>query len=289
MINKLAIGSVQFGLDYGISNESGIVANNEVRAILDYCREVGIDTIDTAYGYGNSEEKLGEQRIGDFKLVTKFPDTDEIQLSEYLRQSLSRLAVNKLYGYMAHNVNCLIKNPSIWQRLMGYKEEGIIKKIGFSLYRPEELLRLLDMGMVPDIIQIPYNILDNRFEGHFSTLRKENIEVHARSCFLQGLFFLKPENLPSFFDPIKHWMKQFQEMYLSADSKVNVLLNYVLYNSYIDKVVIGIDSLQQLKQNVNLVGAVHEQLASPETPVSEQILLPFNWPKIERETIKYHH
>lgn len=273
-VKKISIGTVQFGMDYGISNTLGKTSKSEVRAILLYAREIGLDTIDTASAYGNSEDVLGEIGVNGFKLISKFLPS-EGGFSKQLSNSLYKLRIKKLYGYLAHRPLDLLMNRSEWDALQNHKSLGNINKIGFSLNYPSEFNDIMEAGMIPDLIQVPYNFLDRRFEEHLIEAKKYNIEVHTRSCFLQGLFFKKVDHLDSFFNPIKGVLNQLQ----LRENMIGDLINYVASKPFIDKVVIGNENLQQLKQNIDsLTLAQVIDLPIPDLR-NDEVLIPAMWKK----------
>lgn len=278
-INKIAIGTVQFGVDYGISNKEGVTTPAEVEKILHYATKKNIDTLDTAFAYGKSEEVLGKFQLHDKKIVSKFPAIKNNSVEYYLDQSLKRLNVSKLYGYIAHSANDIIGNKEIWHQLSEKKQLGIVDKIGYSLYSPAELEILLKDDMKPDLIQIPYNILDRRFEPMFKDLKSMNVEIHTRSTFLQGLFFIPPNELSDFFNPIKSFLHALHEKYIGNKERAAVLLDFCLANQFIDKVVIGVNNLQQLKENTSVIGQKEDLVLLPIPNFPEEILLPNKWPK----------
>lgn len=250
-ISKLTLGTVQFGLDYGINNSNGQVQKSDVRNILNYCVEVGIDTLDTAYAYGDSEVILGENDLTRFKLISKLPICASRSVEELFIDSQSRLGVSALYGYMLHNFSIYKENKNIWNQLCALKESGRVKKIGVSLYSPTEFLELLEDGIDLDIVQIPYNLFDRRFDPYFSLFDERKIEVHTRSTFLQGLFFRPIKSLPDQFHIVRKKLEYFQSIVQDQElSTVDLCLGFVMSNSNIDKVVIGVDSLAQLENNV---------------------------------------
>jgi len=122
-IKKIALGTVQFGMNYGISNKIGQTPELEVAKILQLASNYEIDLLDTATNYGNSEIILGRIISGQFKIISKFPKPEGKDLSEYLDQSLGRLNTNTLYGYIAHDADGLINNPEIWNELISLKKK----------------------------------------------------------------------------------------------------------------------------------------------------------------------
>ena len=120
---KLVLGTVQFGLTYGINNQSGIAKDDELASIFSFANKCGIDLLDTAQGYGNSEERIGNLSNDEFNIISKFKQLDSpFPFHKELDQSLKKLKKKSLYGYMAHDGDLLIENPSWWEGLKIAKE-----------------------------------------------------------------------------------------------------------------------------------------------------------------------
>jgi len=285
MNSKIVLGTVQFGLDYGINNQTGKIHANEIDKILIAAHSNYITMLDTSFAYGDSEKVIGQslQRINiPFQIVSKIPKTD-FEPQEILNKSLNSLICNSLYGYLIHNFSYYINNPEIWDFLKRKKEEGIFKKIGFSLYYPYELEYLLDNKVNFDLVQVPYNIFDRRFERFFKSLRMMDVEIHVRSVFLQGLFFINLENIPSYFDSIKNKLIELNQISKKTGISISHLcLCFVMQNEFINKVVIGVDSEKNLLENIHYNKKINEfrkiskRLNLFEVK-DESILLPFNW------------
>lgn len=274
--SKIGIGSVQFGVHYGVSNDYGQTSSEEVTKILDYANKSGVKFIDTASAYGNSEEILGFNDLSNFKIISKFlPQENHGSIRTQLTISLNKLKVDSLYGYLSHRPLSLIDNQKQWQELLELKQENKIKKIGFSLNEPKELDLLLNYGMIPDLIQIPYNYFDNRFKDILIDLKSKGCEIHSRSAFLQGLFFADIEKLPSFFDEVKKYLKELQ-INLS-DNLSGALMKYVLSLEFIDVVIMGVENENQLRNNLSNINTAYH-LSSQDFNFSNSILMPSNWP-----------
>lgn len=273
---KLGLGTVQFGMHYGIANKSGKTGAGEVKRILAAALQSGIDLLDTASGYGDAEKVLGEAGVGGHKIVSKFlPAACTDELAKQLATSLRHLKVDKLYGYLSHRPLDLLANRWQWDFLQHQKATGVVDKIGYSLNEPFELQELLQNGCVPDLVQVPFNFLDRRFEEDIKNLKRRGVEIHTRSAFLQGLFFTDPALLPSFFDEVKPIINDFKSKYPDVGG---ALLSYVLQKDFIDKVIIGVESTQQLNENIKAIQSEAKvELELPE--VNEKILIPANWPK----------
>ena len=281
---KLALGTVQFGIAYGINNQSGVPKDAELKSIFSIAKQSGIDVLDTAQAYGNSEIRIGDFSNDEFKVISKFKNLSApFPFHTELRESLKRLKTDSLYGYMAHDVDLLLENPSWWEGLKLAKEQDLVKKIGYSLYSVNQLEALLAKQIIPDIIQFPYNILDRRFESFLFELNSMGVEIHTRSVYLQGVFQMEPSQLPVYLEPLQNYLKIVRKI-----AKINQLsigqicLRFVMNNPFINKVVIGIDNLSQLKENVsicqidNLSEGIMNDLLSIEVK-EKNLLNPANW------------
>lgn len=257
-MTKLALGSVQFGLDYGIANSSGKVPRAEIAHILDVARTGGIDLIDTAVAYGDSEAALGEHTPFGFGVVSKLPPLPseiqniELWVHNQVRASLQRLRLRSLHGLLLHKSADLYgdRGKSLARSLLKLKEKGLVEKIGVSIYAPEELDPALGV-MNLDLVQGPLNVVDRRLEesGWLRRLSDQGIEVHIRSVFLQGLLLMKRSEIPRKFErwsPIWDvWHNLLKERNASA---LEMCLAYPLSNENVDRVVVGVVQASQLKE-----------------------------------------
>jgi aryl-alcohol dehydrogenase-like predicted oxidoreductase len=188
--------------------------------------------------------------------------------------------VKQLYAYLAHDAQAIINNVEIWRELQDIRGTGSVGRIGFSLYSPGQLKHLLDLDIIPDVVQLPYNLFDRRFESEFKMLKSLGIEIHTRSAFLQGLFFVKPEELPDYFDSAKPILKKMQAIHKDNSLLAATCLNFCVNNPFIDIVVIGINNTTQLSANLSgLMTALPEVEYDDFILNDESILLPYLWPK----------
>jgi aryl-alcohol dehydrogenase-like predicted oxidoreductase len=259
---KLALGTVQFGLDYGVANTIGQVDKNEIKKILTFAKQEGIDTLDTAIGYGDSEKYLGHAGIDGWNVITKLPEIKaehsdiDFWVNSQINNSLLHLNVLSVSGILLHRpLQLLEKNGlRLWSSLEDLKERGIVKKIGFSVYGPDDLDKLWKAGFLPDIVQAPYNIFDQRLKdsGWLSKLNDNKVEVHTRSVFLQGLLLMSSDKRPKYFSK---WNNIFDEwdLWLKTNniSGLEVALNFVLSEDLIDKIIVGVDSKIQLSEVIS--------------------------------------
>jgi len=284
-MSKIALGTAQFGFDYGINNKTGKITELDAARILAEAVNSGIDFVDTAADYGSSEEVIGNISSGryKFKVVTKLSGIPCGKLKEKLRESLVRLHTEKVYACLFHSFTDYSAHASLWGEMSACRSEGLSGKIGFSLYYPAEAETLLAAGVEPDILQIPFNILDQRFARLLPEFKKKNIEIHVRSVFLQGLLLKEISELSGFFyeaRPILDHLRQIAER--AGVSMQSLCLNFAAQNSMIDKVVVGIDNLDQLRINVlnaaqggalaGMLGELQDIKFS-----NEDILIPSRW------------
>jgi len=258
MINKIALGTVQFGVDYGINNTDGQIHLGEARKILKLARESGINILDTAYEYGNSEEVLGKIGVDDCQIITKTSSLENGigQVINDFYQSLEKLNINKVAGLLIHNFHD-IQHPQfndLFKQLKDLKRQGIIQKIGFSTYTPNQVDFLLD-NFDFDLVQLPFNVFDNRLVqgGQLRNLKECGVEIHARSIFLQGVL-LNFKNLSNYFITWKEQFMQYQTMAKEDGlSLLEYALNFALNTTEIDKVLVGVDNEKQLREIIQSV------------------------------------
>jgi len=255
---KLALGTAQFGLNYGVTNQNGQVAIEEVKSILNFAKDNGIDTLDTASGYGNSEQVLGKVGVDDCQIITKTASLKNgiNGVIKGFYQSLESLNKKAVEGLLIHDINEVSGKEfnDLFRKLNELKQQGLVNKIGFSTYTPEQVDFLLE-NFDFDIVQLPFNVFDNRLiqGGQLKALKNRGIEVHARSVFLQGVL-LDFNSLSNYF---LKWNGQFDAYQaIVKDSGLSLLeysLNFVLNNKEIDKVLVGVNSKGQLKEIVQSV------------------------------------
>lgn len=275
--SKLALGTVQFGLDYGISNSQGKPSQIEVDSILSLAYERNIDLLDTANAYGEAEQVIGNLNLDRFAIVTKFlPESQRGMFENQFHNSLSKLKTDNVYGLLAHRPIDVVDNPEIWKKMNTQKENQKVKKIGFSFDRPEEYYAVIGKSFFPDLVQVPFNYFDNRFIDIIKELKDNGCEIHVRSTFLQGLFFTNTSQLPSFFDEVKELIAELQIEY--DKSLAASLLNYVFDNEYIDKAVIGVQNKIELQSILDsLVNAPKIRVLNK--IINHKIVQPSLWPK----------
>ena len=260
-MSRLALGTVQFGLRYGIANQDGQVSRPEAKSMLRFALANGIDSLDTAIAYGGSEVCLGEAGTQGFKLVTKLPtvpnECEDVKrwVQEQVIASLSRLGVTNVYGLLLHQSDQLLGSNGtlVFQALQELKDNGQVQKVGVSIYSPAELDLLIPKYRF-DLVQAPFNLVDRRLysTGWMQRLKDDDIEIHTRSAFLQGLLLMSQADIPYMFSPWNElWETWHQWLSENEVSAVQACLAFSLSFPEIDRVVIGADSQRQLAQVVS--------------------------------------
>lgn len=257
-ISKLVLGSANFGLEYGLTNTSGKISESELKNILCLAEGAGVEVVDTAQAYGDSESRIGalcsDYR---FKIVTKInPDLDngfvKNSVTNSVNQSCRRLNQSRLYAVMLHRPEALLGDYGniIVNELLTLKEQDKVNKIGISIYTPE-ILGELSKKIQLDIVQAPFNIFDQQLllSGWSDKLKENGVEIHTRSVFLQGLLLIQEPSLPKYFT--KNWPGLFRSWYSFLGKNnagaLGVALNFALKQGWIDKVVVGVDNVEQLR------------------------------------------
>lgn len=299
LVNKLVLGTVQFGLDYGINNFAGKPEREKSLAMLSFAHEKGIRIFDTAFAYGDAEEILGEfsQRYkasDEVKIITKLkPNIVSEQkgslrdiVAANLEESLKRLKRDFVDGYLFHTPE-YIRDDKLVGVLADLKKQGLVKNIGVSIYEESDALYAADLKEV-DYIQTPYSIFDQRMDksGFFRLAKKNGKMVFARSAFLQGLFFMPEEKIPPQLAGAKKHFKELDEIIgRHGFTRQQAALLFSLANPDIDYVVFGVDNQEQLAENISLAAnpldfnACASELKNKFVEMEKNIIFPSLWKK----------
>lgn len=256
---KIILGTVQLGMKYGVNNKSGKPSRQKAYEILHKAYELGIDTIDTAEAYGDSHSVIADfhkQVPYRFKVITKYSNKVSnlsYDIVKRVEQHCFDLQIENLFGYMFHSHSefkeKLIEIPSILKDLTACKH---VVKVGVSVYSNEEIEDVLNYKEIT-LIQLPFNLFDNDSKrGEILRKAKENgVEIHTRSTFLQGLFFKDPESLLGNLIELKVPLKELHKYVFENNLEISALsLKYPLKKKYIDQTLIGVDSVEQLEDNI---------------------------------------
>jgi len=290
--SKLCIGTAQFGSHYGIANKTGIVKMTDIKKIKDYTLSKGVRTIDTAVSYSDGEKRLAKVGIDEYTTISKLPVTEPGKdrkkwVIESITKSLKVLKLKSFYAVFVHNTNYLYdkKGHEIYEGLVEAQKRGLVKKIGASTYTINEIRIIISKYKKMDIIMLPFNVFDQRpvKTKILEKLEKLNIEIYSRSVFLQGLLLMKYNKIPKAFTK---WSKKFKNLDLLSKKlglkKYEICLRYVLSNPFIDKVVVGSDNFNQLKQLVNTNGILKLNVKNLNSNKEINLINPSTWQNIKR-------
>jgi aryl-alcohol dehydrogenase-like predicted oxidoreductase len=294
-LSMLVLGTAQLGMPYGIANRTGQPDLETAIAIIRTAWEQGIHEFDTAQVYGISETILGkalstlgiakEARIIT-KLAPKLNPNNVTELQQALEDSMERLQIQSLHGLMLHReewMNCL--NDGLYSILQQIREKGTTHHLGVSLYSPLKAIQVLELELF-DMIQIPANVFDRRFEeaGVFQLADKREKQVYIRSIFLQGLLLLSPEELSpqmAFSEPV---LRQFDHLCKEhALTRHKASLLYIKAKYPKAKVVIGAETQTQIEQNIaewndNIPEGLVQEISQTFLNIDETIIDPNRWP-----------
>lgn len=291
---KLALGTVQFGLPYGVANRSGQPGDQAVREILRRASSGGVRILDTASLYGDSEAALGRYlpQGHAFRIVSKTPKFVGVPGSEAVallnaafEQSCERLRSQSIYGLLAHAADDLLgpNGEAIWQAMLDLRKEGRVERIGASVYTGAQIDALLDRYKM-DLIQVPLSLVDQRLVegGQLERLAQSGVEVHARSAFLQGALLMSEDDLPAHLSGLRQFVRQ---VAMRAENlgltRIEAALRYVANLSEVSAVVCGVDSPRQFDELLAALRTESPALSSSDVAAcacpNPQLLDPSQW------------
>lgn len=260
--SKLAVGTANFGLVYGAVNVNGRLCDAKLNQIMKVAKHSSVTTFDTAQGYGDSEERLGLFLNDETQVITKIgvslkKHSVAPSLRQLLKESLRRLRCDQIYAVLLHHPEVLVgqNGAAIVRELQHLKDEGLVKKVGISIYDPEILNDIIKLFHL-DIVQLPFNIFDRiaYLTGWAEKLKQQDIEIHARSVFLQGILLMDQNKLPNWFkenwsELFEQWFEYQKQVGARADE---IALSFALQQTWIDKVVVGVDSAEHLSRLIEI-------------------------------------
>jgi aryl-alcohol dehydrogenase-like predicted oxidoreductase len=285
--SQIALGTANFGLPYGVKNGRQL-PTDEVEQILRTCRASGVTTVDTAVGYGESQRVLGEVGCRDFDCITKLPGLpaklDDVLgwVRSQVAHALVDLRQDRLYGLLLHRPSELLgpRGPALFNAVRAVQKEFEIEKIGISVYEPLELLECWKV-LQYDLVQLPCNVFDQRFAGEatLAHLKSHNIEVHARSVFLQGLLLMEGSSRPAYFNPWTHVFEAWQDLVRSSDkSPLELCLAFASEQGFVHKWVIGVDNNAQLLEILSTSESVEGHKPSCDWSAFKDLPLELSFP-----------
>ncbi len=284
-MNRIVLGGAQLGLPYGILNGGETLSREEVARILDTAFGHGIDSIDTAIAYGQSESIIGETAQNRFKVISKLPPipSSVSNVSEWVYTqvdaSLSRLKCTSLDALLLHRPQDLtgIHGAELYDAISSLKIEKIIHRFGISIYEPDELADIIGKFDI-DVVQAPFNVFDRRILGVINQLAALNIELHVRSVFLQGVLIAGPAGRPQRFEP---WFEHFalfdDWVHSTGMSAMSCCLGFALQQPGVAKLVIGATSAESLAEIMASIPSKHFEVPVQLQSSIEQLIDPRYW------------
>jgi len=298
MLSSFTLGTAQLGMQYGIANKLGKLDSIQAFKVLDEAIKHGIKSFDTAAGYGDSEKLLGEYFFKrnldyDIEIITKLDvlitdpnikkDLAIKKAENSIKRSLDRLKINNIPVLLFHRYNDLM-----WQNhiIIDYlKKKDYLKKIGVSVYTPDEALTAMQVNGI-SVIQIPTNLLDLRFikKGVFDIAKKKGIQIYIRSIFLQGLILINIDDIPSFLNDGKIYIKQLKKL---CNNKMHELTFSFLKSIKGNvNIIIGCECPEQVKENIEILkcstvmsNEQQKKIFEINSGLSETIINPALWNK----------
>jgi Predicted oxidoreductases (related to aryl-alcohol dehydrogenases) len=299
----LTLGTAQLGLKYGAANRTGKPSFDQAVAIVHEAIAHGVTTFDCARGYGDAETRLGValQGIGNLEVVTKLDPLATLSLGgaisdvmaavdASIQRSCQELQLSQLPTVLLHRWSHRhVYDDAIWRRLLDLKSQGLIQRLGASVYTPDEAIEALHD---PDVVhlQLPFNVLDWRWKAsgvHALASARDDVVIHARSALLQGILAHEAFTWPQLerVDP-QHWLRELDQLVdaMGRQSRADLCLAFVRSQPWITSTVVGVDTLEQLEANVALFEGqkltaeqcveIEERLAG----APEHLLNPALWP-----------
>jgi len=284
-MNRIVLGGAQLGLPYGILNGGETLSREEVARILDTAVGHGIDSIDTAIAYGQSESVIGETAQNRFNIISKLPPLplEVSNVSEWVHMqvdaSLARLKCKSLDALLLHRPQDLVEQhgAELYAAINSLKIKKIIQRFGISIYAPDELADIIGKFDI-DVVQAPLNVFDRRILGVIDQLTARNIEVHVRSVFLQGVLIASPIDRPQRFQPWSEHFALFDEwVHSSGMSAMACCLGFALQQPGIAKLVIGTMSAESLTEIMDSVPNIHLEVPADLQSSIKQLIDPRVW------------
>ena len=292
---EVALGTVQWGMPYGIANRTGQATEADVTAMLRMAKEAGVDTLDTARAYGSAEAVIGRATAGDdgFRVVTKLSPNVCDRGDDVGAAALESLMTSREALCRSHLDVVLLHRPehreaaqgAAWAALRQGRDQGTIGAIGVSATSPETAHQALDDPEVT-VMQVAASLLDRRLDasGFFSSAATKSVEVHVRSAFLQGLAFMSLDALPPHLAPVRESLERIDAWAQQRDvTRATAFLAYV-FALPVARVVMGCERPSQLAANLESVSRARalapeiSELCDALPVLQSTVLNPAKWP-----------
>jgi aryl-alcohol dehydrogenase-like predicted oxidoreductase len=295
-LSRLMVGTVQFGLNYGIANKTGQPSFKDVCAILECAYEGGVNCLDTARLYGTSEDVIGqalaELGLADkMTVVTKITHLDDGLdataadglVEESVAQSLKRLRLDALPILLIHHE----ENFQYIESLLKLKQRGLVRHVGSSVMTPQMTRTIVNSGLV-EAVQVPTSVLDRRYvrAGIFHACRQSGLGLFVRSIYLQGLVLLRDDEVTPELRAVTPALQRLRALAAEAGMGLAELaVRYVLSLEGVTCGVVGVETLEQMRQNVAIFNkgpldtGLMKAIISAVPDLPDAILMPNKWPK----------
>ena len=289
-ISKLSLGTVQFGLDYGVANNSGKPSQDNVNNIVDYLYNNGLNCFDTAQAYGNSEEVVGKalNSKDDIYLISKLKSNFFVSNAiDNVNKSLENLHVDSLYALLLHDSELLYNWNNEYSALVDILiNSKKIKYFGVSIYSSKDFILALENEKI-QFIQIPFNLFDQRAlkENWFQKAKEYGKIIFIRSIFLQGLLLMDKDSVPRNLESSRKYLKKLDFYCLKHNiSKNELALSFVDTIAKDSLLLFGCDNLIQAEENLknySSLKALDEdailELSNIFVDIDENIYNPTKW------------
>ena len=261
MRKKLCLGTAQFGMNYGITNQMGKPKDNEIDLIIESALNNNIFYFDTANAYGKSEIILGNKLVNNknIKFITKFNSEVENSFSKEVinklennfESTLKRLKTNSIDSFLIHNPYDMKRknNHLLINWLHRLKSQGKINRIGISIYEESDL-ESIPLNEI-EVIQMPVSIYDQRLlkDSFINNLLENNIKIHIRSIFLQGLLLQVSNNWPKHINKsfLNHHAFYEKELFSKNISFMDAAISFIKNLDFPELVLFGVTNTSELK------------------------------------------
>tara|TARA_B100000965_G_scaffold75930_1_gene60183 strand:+ start:19680 stop:20540 length:861 start_codon:yes stop_codon:yes gene_type:complete len=256
-MDRLILGTVQLGTKYGINNSDGQPKSNESLNILEKAFSLGIRNLDTAEVYGDAYKVIKKYHkkfpLKKFNIFDKSSYEEPKSFKNKIINKLELLNIDNFEGYMFHSLDIFKKNQAIYDEIVNIKKQGLIKNLGISIYTDEQINEALRSNFDFDFIQMPFNVLDNHNlrKDAINRLNEQNIEIHVRSIFLQGLFYMDENSLPKKLLPLKKYILKIKKLCTESGCSIDeLLMHYPKQKKYVSKIIFGVDNINHLTKNI---------------------------------------
>lgn len=291
-MNRMVLGTVQLGMPYGVNNRHGKPQRKEAIQMLEYAYQNGIRCLDTARAYGDSEAMIGEymEQSGNiFEICTKLPAlTDETQVINCYEQSRKTLKTDIFCVYYIHRFEGF-KSIEVLKQLALMKEKGMIQAVGVSIYEPAELNYILEhMSDMVDVVQLPFNLLDNERwlkQGLLAKAREKGVNIYVRSVYLQGLLLMDRDTELWKAKNVERQMMELQDIAQNLGySMAQLAVNFCNTMEEIERYLVGCETERQICENIIINQQIKkvpvdicERIQKISSSVTEQVIDPRKW------------